>query len=106
MGATHHDGVSVYGSGYMVGKKSIELTLMPDSGLQRMDGGKTAFLQSVVLSTNLSSINYVFANIMQSSLTFTSALGNVQVNWSSNSVGLYTGTAATSGIINWLAIGT
>lgn len=109
MPVTHHRGLSVTESGYMVGPKLFEVPLLPTNnfsgyaglspGMQSFDGGTFVAGSSYnVISTRLSSIITVVAT------PGTSASGYRGVSFSGWAIG-FTGATQGSGTINWLAIG-
>jgi hypothetical protein len=109
MGTTHHQGISVFGSGLglQVGIKGLETPLFP-SGLLRVDAGTTSVPASGYVtgwSTRLSSIIWATAAPNYS----TSAMMAVKVNWSGGALDFYpissSGTVGGSGSINFMAIG-
>lgn len=125
MGVTHHDGLSVGGSGYYVGKKADERTLLP-TGLARVDAGSfsTSGWKNLSVSTKLSSVTWVVTQVEMPatglagvSSGFISVVGTTAsghcidftmytVVSAPSGVGGCITSAGTSGKINWMAIGT
>jgi len=110
MGLTHHDGISVYGSGFAIGGKYNESYIGPSGadGLLRFDTGSVATSGgALAVSTRLSSI--VFASIQLGGATRTSGLDGGAVVFSGHCVDIYThtgiGTASASGLVYWFAAG-
>ncbi len=115
MGLTHHDGVSVYGSGYYYGKKGAETPLF-GTGI-RADAGLVGFsglLYSV--STKLSSIIGVVATARYpQGSQLSGKITSVFVDWSGCAIdfqSVYVNTStntsapACSGQVSWMAFGT
>jgi hypothetical protein len=124
MGATHHNGIAVFGSGFCVGSKGnisglfgaggdrsgcVDSFVGPSGvdGLIRFDTGKVAFSGYTTVSTRLSSIASVVANVYGT--VKCSGVNSVMVNWSGHQLDLTTkddlAGAAASGYITWLAVG-
>ena len=114
MGLTHHDGVSVYGSGYYFGKKNQETPAF-GAGI-RADAGLVGFsgiLYSV--STKLSTIIGAVATPRYSQGSVVSGMiTNVFVDWSGGALdfqSVYVNTStntsapACSGRVSWIAFG-
>lgn len=105
MGLTHHDGVSVYGSGYYVGKKNFEVPFMPTNGLQKFDAGTVGFSgQLLSVSTRLSSI----INCQATPKFDASGIWTVRVGFSGHALDFYSqcsGIAGISGGVYWQAMG-
>ena len=121
MGLTHHDGVSVYGSGYYYGRKGVE-TPMLGTGF-RGDAGLTTFSGvQISISTKLTSIVAGVASVKWAGAASDMALGTsasglptvVLINWSGNAIDLATkysnqsantSGAAASSQISWMVWG-
>ena len=121
MGLTHHDGISVYGSGLYFGKKGSETTLLGtgwrgDAGLTTFSGVQTT------ISTKLTNIIGAVASVKWAGAASDMALGTsasglptvIFVNWSGNAIDLATkysnqssntSGAAASSQISWMAWG-
>jgi hypothetical protein len=121
MGLTHHDGVSVYGSGLYFGKKGLETPLLGTGW--RGDAGLTTFSGvSICISTKLTSIIGGVASVKWAGAASDMALGTsasglptvVFINWSGNAIDLATkysnqssntSGAAASSQISWMVWG-
>uniref|UniRef100_A0A6M3K8C9 Tail protein n=1 Tax=viral metagenome TaxID=1070528 RepID=A0A6M3K8C9_9ZZZZ len=136
MGATHQDGISVYGSGYMVGKKGLETLIIDKSGYVqdgrlvsaegttglRIAAGTTGFSGWVktAVSTALTSILHARADSMVPQGGIGTLLSGfpclVKTDFSGHMMDIttyYVGSGATtttscgvSSKISWFAIGT
>jgi hypothetical protein len=114
MGLTHHDGISLYGSGLYMGQKNLETIFGKDVsgydvGLPRFDCGivgQSGHVASV--STRLSSIAFIHTQPIDVLATATTGMF-ISVNWSGNAFDMYkyivTGSAATSSRVAWQAWG-
>lgn len=120
MGVTHHDGMSVYGSGLWRGKKT-NLSTFPGEfpffggafpqGAVFADGGVAEVVGTNIVSSRLSTVIYAVATLGMapvSGLSTTIAIG------SGNAVSLQTYYITTSSLpvtssisspVNWLALG-
>jgi hypothetical protein len=124
VGVTHHDGMSVQGSGYYVGKKNDERTQLP-TGLARVDAGSFSVSgwKNLSVSTKLSSVTWVVTTPQFPATGLTAmASGNVAVIGATPSghlvdftmfsltsgltVGQGLTSCGTSNVITWVAIGT
>lgn len=107
IGVTHHDGLSVTGSGLYVGRKNNEVPILP-SGLGKVDVGLTGVSTLArAVSTRLSSITQVVATIV----TCVSGRLAVGADCSGHAIDLRTygndGSASLiSGAVRWIAVGT
>ena len=124
MGLTHHDGVSVYGSGLYYGGKNLEVSILP-TGIARIDAGtfSRSGWKNLSVSTKLSTISYVCATpIMPATGLATMSSGFVSIvgaTFSGHCIDftMYTMISAPSGIgggvtscgtsnrICWIAVG-
>ena len=110
MGLTHHDGISVYGSGFAIGKTGSESFIGPSGadGLLRFDTGSVSTSGgAAAISSRLSSI--VFASVQPGGATLCSGLDGASVVFSGHCLDIYThsgdGTASASGLVYWFAAG-
>lgn len=125
MGATHHNGLSVFGSGFCIGaggnisglfgatpsdRSGAKDSFMGPAGvdgLVRFDAGSTSFSGKITVSTRLSSIALVVANLK--GLVKVSGHATVYTNWSGGAFDLTVaddlGGAAASSNVGWLALG-
>jgi hypothetical protein len=114
MGTTHHNGISLYGSGLYMGAKNNETIFASNVsgynvGLPRIDMGivgQSGHVASV--STRLSSIGIVVTQNIDVLATATTGM-HVSVTFSGNAFDMYkytvTGSAATSSRVAWMALG-
>ena len=112
MGCTHHDGLSVYGSGLWKGTKGIGTSgdipffgFPTKGGAVRCDGGITNVSTAALsVSTNLSTVMAVFPAVSVS----TNIPVDVMASCSGNSIDIRcyseSGTAG-SGVVSWLVFG-
>jgi len=110
MGQTHHDGISVYGSGFAIGKTGHESFIGPSGvdGLLRVDKGSfTTSGQLAAVSTRLSSIVMAVANFGGATRCSGQAAINIVCSGHTFDAYLHTGagTASASSLVNWMAIG-
>jgi len=124
MGATHHNGLAVFGSGFCVGRGGEASGLFASGsdrsgardsfmgpsgvdGLVRFDAGTVSFSGTTTVSTRLSSIASVVANLKGT--VKVSGLISILVQWSGHALDITTqsdlGGASASGNISWLALG-
>lgn len=114
MGLTHHDGISVYGSGMYYGRKGLE-TPMFGTGI-RADAGTTGFSGAInSVSTKLTTIVGAVATLKLAQAGMASGLPvNVAVDWSGgaldfqsyyNNTSASTSSAAMSSVVSWIAFG-
>jgi len=110
MGCTHHDGISVYGSGLAVGKKYNESYVGASGidGLFRMDVTRvTTSGVSAAVSTRLSSI--IFAAGQWLGATLCSGQDQIYLNWSGHvfdvTLGTGDGTPAASSLVAVVSFG-
>ena len=114
MGTTHHDGISLYGSGlYMVSKNNESIFGKDCSGvnvgLPRFDCGIVGTSgHQIGVSTRLSSIAFIATQIIDVMPEANSGKLTT-VSWSGNAFDMYrynvTGSAATSSRVAWQAWG-
>jgi hypothetical protein len=112
MGCTHHDGLSVYGSGLWRGTKGIGTSgdipffgYKSSGGAVRCDGGVTnVSAVALSVSTNLSTVITVFPTVSVS----TNIPLDVFAICSGNSIDIKCYSAsgtASSGVVSWIAFG-
>jgi hypothetical protein len=122
MAYTHHDGVSVYGSGLAYGRKGSETPLL-GAGF-RADAGLTTFSGVMTtISTKLTNIVAGTATVKWAGAASDMSLGTsasglptvILINWSGNALDLATkysnqssntSGAAASSQISWMVFGT
>lgn len=114
MGVTHHDGISLYGSGLYMGRKASESIFGTDVsgydvGLPRFDCGIVGRSGHVLsVSTRLSSIAFVHTQPIDVLAATTTGM-HVSVTFSGHAFDVYkyivTGSAATSSRVAWQAWG-
>jgi hypothetical protein len=114
MGLTHHDGISLYGSGLYMGAKNLETIFATnvsgyDVGLPRVDMGIVGTSgHQLSVSTRLSSIGIVVTQYIDVLAPATTGMITT-VTFSGNAFDMYkytvTGSAATSSRVAWMAVG-
>ena len=107
MGLTHHDGVSLYGSGLYTGRKGSETAVFPGAPLVRFDTGTVGVSgHTAGLSTRLTSVQFAWAQHKDTTCT---SGGATRVRWSGGALDILnlttTGSANASTAIAWCAWG-